>query len=63
MVLPASFNDLSYTIQVFDTAIGGNEAPKFDMESYTFTISEDVMNQHLIATLSVTDSDGTYYQE
>ena len=38
--------------------MGGNEAPEFSMDSYTFDIIENVANGHQVGTLTVTDNDG-----
>ena len=44
-----------YLATVVDTAVGGNEAPEFIPDTYTFTISENVMDAHVIGMLTVTD--------
>ena len=49
----------TYLATVVDTAIEGNEAPEFSADTYTFTISENVMDAHEIGMLIVTDDDGT----
>lgn len=41
-----------------NTAVGGNQAPVFDMDSYTFNISENVDNAAEVGTLDVSDNDG-----
>ena len=58
MVPSATSEALTYTIEVLQTTVGGNAAPTFGMDSYTFTSTENVMNEDLIGTLSVQDSDG-----
>jgi len=58
MVAPADSASLSYTVFVRDTAVGGNQAPEFTMDSYTFNISENVANEDEVGDLSVTDNDG-----
>jgi len=60
MVSPADSASLTYSVVVLDTAVGGNEAPEFTMESYTFSITENVVNGFQVGNLSVSDNDGTY---
>ena len=48
----------TYFATVVDTAVGGNEAPKFSPGTYTFIISENVMDAHVIGMLTVTNIDG-----
>ena len=48
----------TYFETVVDTAVGGNEAPEFSPGTYTFIISENVMDAHVIGMLTVTDIDG-----
>ena len=48
----------TYLATVVDTAVEGNEAPVFNPDNYTFTISENVMEAQEIGMLTVTDDDG-----
>ena len=50
-----------YLATVVDTAVEGNEAPEFIPDTYTFTISENVMDAHIIGMLTVTDVDGNKF--
>ena len=40
--------------------VGGNGAPVFSSDSYTFTIFENVIDAQVIGRLMVTDNEGTY---
>ena len=51
----------TYLATVVDTAVGGNEAPEFTPDSYTFTFSENVIDAQEIGMLTVTDDDGNFY--
>ena len=55
---PADSDSRSYAVVVLNTTVGGNEAPEFTMESYTFNISENVANGFQVGNLSVSDNDG-----
>ena len=50
----------TYLATVVDMAVEGNEAPVFSPDSYTFTISENVMDADEIDMLTVTDDDGNF---
>ena len=56
-----SFGDsrqLGYIATVVDGEVGGNEAPVFTPDSYTFSVVENVMDAQQIGMLTVSDDDG-----
>ena len=53
----------NYVATVVDTEVGGNEAPEFSPDSYTFSVRENVIDTQVIGMLSVTDEDGNYFYD
>ena len=49
-----------YVATVVNGPVGGNEAPEFASDTYSFTISENVINTEEIGILTVSDDDGEY---
>ena len=49
-----------YFISVVNTPVGGNEAPEFTLDTYSFIINENVANTQEIGIVTVSDDDGEY---
>ena len=50
----------SYFATVVNTPVGGNEAPEFASDTYTFTVYENVTNAQEIGMITVSDDDGEH---
>jgi len=57
-VSPTDSETRNYYADVINTTVRGNEAPEFMPDSYTFDVTENVINTQAIGTLTVSDSDG-----
>ena len=50
----------NYFASVVNTPVGGNEAPVFTLDTYPFTVNENIANTEEIGIVSVSDDDGEY---
>ena len=50
----------SYFASVVNTEIEDNEAPEFTLDTYSFTVNENVANTQEIGIVSVSDNDGEF---
>ena len=50
----------SYFASVVNTPVGGNEAPEFTLDTYSFTVNENIANTEEIGIVSVSDDDGEF---
>ena len=50
----------SYFASVVNTPVGSNEAPVFTLDTYSFTVNENVANTQEIGIVSVSDNDGEF---